>query len=80
MKHFVIRLLNVLVMLLIINAALVFLVPPDSNNYLATYSDKLAMIDTLKQPRIILLGGSNLAFGVDSKMMADSLGLSLIHI
>lgn len=80
MKHFVIRLLNVLVILLIINAALVFLVPPDSNNYLATYSDKLAMIDTLKQPRIILLGGSNLAFGVDSKMMADSLGCNVANM
>ena len=80
MKRFALHLANVLTLMVIVNVALVFLVPPDSNAYLAAYNDKVARLDTLSQPRIILLGGSNVAFGLDSRMLADSLGCNVVNM
>jgi hypothetical protein len=38
------------------------------------------LLDTTKQPRIILAGGSNLALGIDSKMIQDSTGYNVVNL
>ncbi|MDE6271988.1 MAG: hypothetical protein K2M31_03170 [Muribaculaceae bacterium] len=47
--------------------------PKNSDSYLAAHSNKMARLDTLSSPRIILVGGSNVAFGFDSGRISDSL-------
>ena len=39
----------------------------DSSQYMAAISDKHHRLSTVESPRIILVGGSNLAFSVDSE-------------
>jgi hypothetical protein len=51
-----------------------------SNDYLAAVLEKDRLIRNTPSPKIILVGGSNLAFGVDSKMMQDSLGLRVVNM
>ncbi len=50
------------------------------DNYLAAVLEKDRLIRNAPSPKIILVGGSNLAFGIDSKMMQDSLGLAVVNM
>lgn len=50
------------------------------NNYLAAVLEKDRLIRTTPSPKIILVGGSNLAFGIDSRMMEDSLHLRVVNM
>lgn len=52
--------------------------PKNSENYLAAINHKLKLLDSVKSPRIIVLGGSNVCFGIDSKVIIDSIGLPVI--
>ncbi len=50
------------------------------NNYLAAVLEKDRIIRSTPSPKIILVGGSNLAFGIDSKAIQDSLGLRAVNM
>ena len=50
------------------------------NNYLAAVLEKDRLIRTTPSPKIVLVGGSNLAFGIDSRMMEDSLGVRVVNM
>jgi hypothetical protein len=52
----------------------------DDNSYVAAVLEKDRLIRTTPSPKIIMVGGSNLAFGTDSKMMQDSLGMNVINM
>ena len=49
---------------------------PD-NSLFASY-DKHQRLSSITEPKIILVGGSNLPFGVKSKMLEDSLGMPVV--
>ncbi|MDP9176859.1 MAG: hypothetical protein M3O61_04185 [Gemmatimonadota bacterium] len=50
------------------------------DNYLAAVLEKDRLIRTTPSPKIILVGGSNLAFGIDSRMMRDSLDVHVVNM
>jgi len=50
------------------------------NNYLAAVLEKDRLIRTTASPKIILVGGSNLAFGIDSRIMEDSLHVNVVNM
>jgi hypothetical protein len=50
------------------------------DNYLAAVLEKDRIIRSAQSPKVILVGGSNLAFGIDSKMMEDSLGMPVVNM
>ncbi|HYN80878.1 MAG TPA: hypothetical protein VES88_05200 [Gemmatimonadaceae bacterium] len=50
------------------------------DNYLAAVLEKDRLIRTAPSPKIILVGGSNLAFGIDSRMMRDSLNVNVVNM
>ena len=47
---------------------------PSAQNYLAASIDKHALIRTQEPPRLIFIGGSSMAFGVDSAAIAEACG------
>lgn len=51
----------------------------DPDTYLYESSTKLDMLRTTKQPRVIFVGGSNLAFGLNSKAISDSIHKNVIN-
>jgi hypothetical protein len=53
---------------------------PAENNYLAATIDKHERLRTTHSPRIILIGGSNLAFGIKSEILERELGLPLVNM
>ncbi|MEJ7759140.1 MAG: hypothetical protein WKF55_06060 [Gemmatimonadaceae bacterium] len=50
------------------------------DNYLAAVLEKDRLIRSTPSPKLILVGGSNLAFGIDSRMLQDSLGLRVVNM
>jgi hypothetical protein len=53
---------------------------PYEHNYLAATIDKHCRLDSTPSPRLILVGGSNLAFGIKSGDLQDELGLPVVNM
>jgi hypothetical protein len=54
--------------------------PYIENSYNMAWKDKMAMLDDPnRKPSIVLLGGSNVAFGFQSQMIVDSIGMPVIN-
>src|SRR5215212_5179389 len=50
------------------------------DSYIAAVLEKDRLIRDTPSPKIILVGGSNLAFGIDSHMLEDSLGVHVVNM
>jgi hypothetical protein len=61
---------------------IVVFTPPltDDASYLASIIDKDQRLREIQGPRILLVGGSNLSFGVDSIALQDELGLPVLNM
>lgn len=54
-------------------------IQPDSKHYYQGSILKLDLLKTIPSPRVIITGGSNVAFGIDSKLIEENLGLPVIN-
>ena len=52
----------------------------DQSDYLAALIDKHRLIDSLRTPKILFSGGSNLAFGLDSKEVEKAMGIPVVNL
>lgn len=50
------------------------------DRYLAAQLDKLELLRTTASPRLVLLGGSNLAFGIDSALLERAAGMPVVNM
>lgn len=55
-------------------------IPNNPNAYQAAKLDKLDKLAQTASPKMILVGGSNLAFSIDSKLLADRFGLPVVNM
>lgn len=79
MRKFLLKVCLVLVLFVVANVLLLWLIPKDGNAYECAYNQKIALLESTPSPRIILLGGSTVAFGTDSKRIIDSLGYPVVN-
>lgn len=80
MKRFLLRSIFFLAVLGACTAGLVFCIyHRERDSYFKAYTHKLNRLRTTESPRLILVGGSNVAFGIDSKMLSDSLKMNPIN-
>ena len=49
-------------------------------NYQASLIDKNARLKSIDEPKIVLVGNSNLAFGIDSKKIEDAFGMPVVNM
>ncbi len=54
--------------------------PYNDENYMAAGVDKHRLLVSVPSPRIILIGGSNTAFSMDSQIMAQHYGMPVINM
>ncbi len=54
--------------------------PQYSGSYQASFIDKMDRLMSIKEPKIILVGNSNLAFGMDSKMLSEHMGMPVVNL
>lgn len=56
------------------------ILPYKKNGYMREQEVKMAMLSAPdRKPAVVLLGGSNVAFGYDSGMLSDSLGMPVVN-
>lgn len=53
--------------------------PRSKNAYLAAIIDKMHLLDSIPAPRLILMSGSSMAFGVDSDLLSKELEIPVIN-
>lgn len=53
--------------------------PKDESGHLAALLDRHALLEATPGPRMIFVGGSNLAFGLDSRMVAAATGWNVVN-
>lgn len=63
-----------------VSALIGFAVPADQDKYVAAMQDKELLLLSSKSPRIIFVGGSNLAFGLDSELVEKKFGLPVVNL
>lgn len=79
MKKFVCRITLLAVLFAALNIVLLFAIPKDKNAYLCAYNQKIRLLETTPQPRMIFIGGSNIAFSMNSKVVEDSLNYHIVN-
>lgn len=79
MKGFFGKVILVLLLFIAAEAVLLFAIPQDKNSSLCEYNHKIELLANTQSPRIIVIGGSSVAFGVDSRRIKDSLGLNVVN-
>ncbi len=82
MKKFILQFAFFCIVLSTLLVCSIFFIPNLSIRDSLYYAlpDKHAYLNKEKSPRIILIGGSNLSFGINSKIMGDSLKLPVINM
>lgn len=63
----------------LISVGIVRFAPP-ANDYFGALKMKHERLEQLQSPKIIVIGGSNGAFGIDSKMLEDTFGLPVVNM
>ena len=51
-----------------------------SRSYNASLIDKYARLSSISEPKIILVGNSNVSFGINSAMIEDALGMPVVNL
>jgi hypothetical protein len=82
MKRFIFKFLIFSLVLMVLFLTIGLFKKKDSSpsDYMAAIIDKHQHLDVIKTPRVILGGGSNLAFGIDSKELEKALGVPVINM
>jgi len=50
------------------------------NNYQAALNDKIQRLESIDRPKIILVGHSNLSFGIDSARIEEAFGMPVVNL
>lgn len=54
--------------------------PQYTHVYNASFIDKMARLERIKEPKIVLVSNSNLAFGIQSDLIEDALGMPVVNL
>jgi hypothetical protein len=82
MLRFFLKVALLTLAIIVSNLALFVLLPnkPDSGSYLAAINDKHARLATTPAPRIIFVGSSDLAFGLDSEQIEQAFQIPVVNM
>lgn len=81
MKSFLIKFILLLILVMLASVSVIWLLPVNSSNYLSAARIKHQRLEkTAACDRIILVGGSNLTFGVDSALIEGTLHRPVVNM
>ena len=80
MSKFVFNIVAISVLVIFVFFVMLICLPMDKDDYLLEYNKKIEIIKKTPGPRLIFIGPSTLAFGIDSKQISDSLGINVINM
>jgi hypothetical protein len=81
-KRFFTTLAVFAVLLVATNAFVVYrcINDPSRNSYLVAIKDKHRLLEHTASPKTIVIGGSNVAFGINSRLLMDSLHMPVVNM
>lgn len=83
MKRSVVRFICILLLFLLplsCVASIGFLVKPQfSKLFTAELYDKVQRLDSITEPKIVIVSGSSAAFGIDSRLLEETLGMPVVN-
>ena len=59
---------------------LLFIAPQYTHEYTASFIDKMNRLESIKEPKIVLVSNSNLAFGIQSELIEEELGMPVVNL
>ena len=85
MKKFIKKLFLFVVLVLLICSCVISVTfgiaaPQFSGVYTGSFVDKINRLNSINEPKIILVGNSNLAFGIDSKKIEQAFGMPVVNL
>ena len=57
-----------------------WIMPQYSGSYNAVLVDKVERLDSIEEPKIVIIGDSNVAFGMDSEMVEEATGMPVVNM
>lgn len=79
MREFIFRTMLFAGITLVLFLGLILFIPVQSNDYFQAYNLKCRLLEETESPRVVFVGGSNLAFGLDCQSIKDSLGINVVN-
>ncbi len=80
MRKFLLKISAISFIVVLIFFVMFIFLPMDKDDYMREYNKKIEILKTTSNPRMIFIGASTLAFGIDSKQISDSLGMNVINM
>lgn len=68
------------ILVAIIGLLLCRLIPRYETSYTAGLIDKVDRLESISEPKIVLIGNSNVAFGFNSKIIEDAMGMPVVNM
>ncbi len=59
---------------------LIMLIPQYSKSYFGALQDKVDRLETIQGPKIVLIGNSNVAFGYNSALLSEKMGMPVVNM
>jgi hypothetical protein len=78
-RAFFVNLLQLVILTAVIIGIVFVAIGPDPDHYFAGSRIQLDLLKNTPGPRIILVGGSNISFGIDAELMQRTLGIPVIN-
>lgn len=81
MRRFLLKLLLLIALIFIPPVVMLPAIAPQyTHGYNASFIDKMARLERIKEPKIVLVSNSNLAFGIQSDLIEDALGMPVVNL
>lgn len=85
MKQFIKYISTILILsILLISSTFIYIIKTDAdvfqNSYQSVIADKYRILQQTNEPKIILVGGSSLAFGINQDMLENATGYKVVNL
>ena len=72
--------IKLIVLFLLLIGYINWILPQYENGYNASLIDKVERLESIEEPKIVLLGNSNVAFGFDSQLIEEAMGMPVVNM
>lgn len=79
-KQNIIFIIKLFVAFILLIGYICHVLPQYEQGYNASLIDKVNRLESIDEPKIVLLGNSNLAFGINSELIEEAMGMPVVNI
>lgn len=72
--------LKLVLFFMMVIAFFLHVMPQYENDYMASLLDKAERVEVIEEPKIVLLGNSNLVFGIQSERIENEIGMPVVNM